>query len=361
MDTEMVTPFQLHRVLDHGQALDTDQRISVLGQILNTGILAVIRRIPQTMSPFSDQEKEVIARWADRATGDEDVSDRDFAFHLMANCNVPATRILGILEQNKTFSRSALEHIQTALGSGEALLRLDEYLSEVAEKLLAEERIPSRDRGRHMLMTLARSSERWAQLAFQFSDREISDLRQRVIERFLAECPEGDALTIFADNVVKMCLGKIGSESGAIPERIDVTHMHWVFMCLERIGDSGRILASARAFRKRFVGLPLSILDKVETALAFTLPEKEVAPVVLPKSIAKQAAPAETLVPARVWRPRDVRSVLSIGITHIYSPARNQVTPPAEVKPPLVRNSRPDLGKVPVIGKDGKFITPRKK
>lgn len=123
MDTEMVAPFQLHRMLDSLNGAETDRRIEVLRQVLDSQILAVIRRIPATMSPLSDTEKEMVAGWASETTGDEDVSNRDFAFHLMANCKVPATRILEILEQNKTFSRSALEHIQRMFGANDPIQR----------------------------------------------------------------------------------------------------------------------------------------------------------------------------------------------------------------------------------------------
>src|SRR6202041_2200559 len=121
----------------------------------------VIRRIPE-LAPLSADEREMIADWAEQVTSrkpkdvevdpkahftksdygsplsflwdeggpiheemkrearqhrqqhrkdDDDVSSRDFAFHLMVACEVPADRILHILERHNTFSRSALEHI----------------------------------------------------------------------------------------------------------------------------------------------------------------------------------------------------------------------------------------------------------
>lgn len=263
MNTEMVAPSQLHRNLQ--RATDAgDERRDILASTLQSQNLAVIRRIPLLLSPLSDEEKEMVAQWAEGLTQKEEVSDRDFAFHLMANCGVPGERILGILEQNKTFSRSALEHIQQVLGGSEAVSQLDEYLFEVAEKLLMEERVPSRDRGRHMLMTLARTEDHWQQLAFRFSSREISDLRQRVIERFLQECPDGAALALFVENVVKMCLDCIraATKEGVHQE---ASHMHWVLTCLERVDDKTGLSQAAALFTSKFSALPHSVQYRIQS------------------------------------------------------------------------------------------------
>src|SRR3989344_6595805 len=158
MNAEMVAPSQLHRDIERA-AHAGDERKDILTATLQSGNLAVIRRIPFYLSPLSAEEKEMVAVWAEGLTQHEDVTKRDFAFHLMANCRISGERILIILGRNKTFSQSVLEHIEKVLGGSDMVLQLEQYLAEVAEKLLTEERIPSRDRGRHMLMTLARTDD----------------------------------------------------------------------------------------------------------------------------------------------------------------------------------------------------------
>jgi len=337
MNTEMVAPFQLHRMLDRGQSYDAVQRKQTISQVLDSGILAVIRRIPKTMSPFSDEEKNLIVSWATNQAQDTDVSDRDFTFHMLANCHIPADRILAILEENRTFSRSALEHIQQIFGTNDPIQQLNSYLAEVAKELLKNIEIRPRDRGRHMLMTLARTEEDWQVIATRFSVDEIADLRQRIIERFLQECPDGEALRMFVENIVKMCLAKIGSESGAWPSRLDVTMMHWVISCLERVGDSGRLMACARAFRDRFTRL-YSVGGRVDSALIFTSPDKEreVAKVVLPRPAVSQPVVMESVVATRSCRPAAKPAV------------QVEVKPP---EPPMVWRPR-EVAPIPVLGND---------
>jgi hypothetical protein len=269
MNTEMVAPSRLHRSLERATNATAEERKIALGEVLSSKNLAVIRRIPELLSPLSDEEKEMVAQWAESMTGGEDVSDRDFGFHLMANCKVSAERILGILEQNKTFSRSALEHIQQVLGVGEPIQQLNTYLYEVAETLLKSEEIRPRDRGRHMLMTLARTRDDWFNLARRFSEKEIGDLRQRVIERFLNECSDQAALTLFINRVDMFCLGCI-----ELAERHEVhkeaSHMHWVLMCLEVALDKEEHLRNFVALLERKFGmrtLPHSVRWKIESML----------------------------------------------------------------------------------------------
>lgn len=263
MDTKMVAPSQLHRDLERAKDAGKERK-NILVTTLNSQNLAVIRRIPELLSPLSDEEKEMVAQWAEGLTQDQDVSNRDFAFHLMVNCEVSAEGIIAILEKNKTFSRHALEHIQQMLQVSGAIQQLDSYLREVAETLLGGEAISPRDRGRHMLMTLARSEDDWQTLARRFSETEISDLRQRVLERFLQECPAGAALTLFVENVVKMCLDCV---RGAAKEKVhkEATHMHWVLMCLERAERKAELSQAVSLFKNKFgTSLPRSVQYKIE-------------------------------------------------------------------------------------------------
>ncbi|MEK7201306.1 MAG: hypothetical protein AAB737_01565 [Patescibacteria group bacterium] len=263
MDTEMVAPSQLHRDLERAKDAG-EERKNILATTLGSQNLAVIRRIPELLSPLSDEEKVVVAQWAEGLTQDQDVSNRDFAFHLMVNCEVSAERIISILERNKTFSRHALEHIQQMLQTSGPIQQLDSYLREVAETLLGEEAISPRDRGRHMLMTLVRNEDDWQPLARRFSETEVSDLRQRVLERFLQECPDGVALTLLVENVVKMCLDCV---RGATKEDVhkEASHMHWVLMCLERVERKGELSQAASLFKNKFgTALPRSVQYKIE-------------------------------------------------------------------------------------------------
>lgn len=269
MNTEMVAPSQLHRSLERATNATAEERRIALGEVLSSKNLAVIRRIPELLSPLSDEEKEMVAQWAQNMTGGEDVSDRDFGFHLMANCKVPAARILGILEQNKTFSRSALEHIQQVLGVGESIQQLNTYLYEVAETLLKSEEIRPRDRGRHMLMTLARDEADWFVLADRFSVEEISDLRQRVIERFLNECPRSEGALLFINNVVKMCFNSIDAAAKEDVHK-EASHMHWVLMCLELVDEKEKHVRSFVAKLESKFGMrtvPHSVRWKIESML----------------------------------------------------------------------------------------------
>ena len=94
----------------------------------------------------------------------------------MVNCEVSADVIISILEKKRIFTRSVLEHVQGVLRGGGSLDRLDSYLTGVATVLLTEERIPSRDRGRHMLITLAKTDADWLALAMRFAIAEVADL-----------------------------------------------------------------------------------------------------------------------------------------------------------------------------------------
>jgi hypothetical protein len=277
MVTEMVAPSQLHKQLQRARDTGEDRK-DTLASTLESKNMAVIRRIPECLAPLSDEEKEMIAQWAENLAQakneEENVSNRDFAFHLMANCGVPGERILGILERHKTFSRSALEHIQKVLGGDETAQKLDDYLFEVAEKLLTQERIPSRDRGRHMLITLACTSDQWVLLACRFSMREISDLRQRVIERFVRECPDGEGLSMFCRNVVEMCLQSIRNAAKQDVHK-EASHMHWVLTCLKREDKQEEIVNFNALLINKFSlqALPRSVRGRVESLLMPKAPD----------------------------------------------------------------------------------------
>lgn len=338
MNIETVTPTQLHRSLERAKDAG-DERENVLASTLRSQNLAVIRRIPELLSPLFDEEKEMVARWAEGLTQAQDVSNRDFAFHLMVNCEVPAKRILMILEQNQTFSRRALEHIQQMLQTNGPVQQLDDYLHKVAETLLDGEQIPSRDRGRHMLMTLARTTDDWSMLARRFSETEVADLRQKVLERFLQECPDGAGLTLFVENVVKMCLDCIhnATEQNAHKE---ASHMHWVLTCLERVDQRVELAQVASLFKNRFgLRLPRSVQYRVEG--------------LFPK------------VPMRtVRRPQPGISI--VGMPRIPKPSRTSEIPsstldgPRSVEEALALGWRiyREVGKRQVVlEKDGRFLS----
>ena len=247
----MVAPSQLHGALEKSVGVDPDTRIEIMRGILRSDNLAVIRRIPDLLRPLTEDEKAAVVQWVGNFSRDEEGSKRDFAFHLMVNCEVPAEIIISILEEKRVFTRTVLEHIQQVLRADGSIERLDSYLAGVAGTLLLEDRVPSRDRGRHMLMTLAKTAPDWEILAERFSVVDIADLRQQVIERFLSECPEGDELTYFAQNVAGMCLASVRA---AKPEDVhkEASHMHWTLTCLSRLNRKDDFRAACRLFAAKF-------------------------------------------------------------------------------------------------------------
>lgn len=250
MKNEQVKPSQLHKNLERAKDA-VDQRLEILADTLQSQNLAVIRRIPEVLAPLNAEEIELIIAWAKVQLKNDSVAARDFAFHLMASCGVPGNEILDILKQFKTYSENALSHIREVLGAGVAAVELDKYLVEVAEKLLTEERVASRDRGRHVLMTLAKAEDQWLQLATRFTQSEISDLRQNVIERFISDCPDGQALDLFSGNVCAMCLGRL-IELDENENRLAVSYAHWVITCRERQGKIDKIREAGKIFEMRF-------------------------------------------------------------------------------------------------------------
>jgi hypothetical protein len=119
-----------------------------------------------------------------------------------------------------------------------------------------------------MLMMLAKTEGEWLALAERFSTTEISDLRQKVLERFVQECNEEViALPLFVENVVKMCLERIRKEfdrSGTFGVHLVASHMHWVITCLERTDDQKGLTSAAVLFRGKFDKyLPHSVSGRI--------------------------------------------------------------------------------------------------
>lgn len=260
MEKGVIKPSQLHKRLN--EAKTAVERKEAMRDAFISGILAVIRRIPEILGPLSEEEKAMVLAWANRSTLTEEVSDRDFAFHFLVNCEVSPTDILRLLEKNRTFSRSALEHIQKMLQGSESAGQFNNYLRKTAEALIIEDLVSSRDRGRHILMTVAQTEEEWKALAERFSRSEFSDLRQRVLERFLEECLSRSALELFTENVVKTCMAKItaGTEK-------EVTYAHWALNCLERIGNKSELAVVARLIASHFPRIPASLHWRVHPFL----------------------------------------------------------------------------------------------
>jgi hypothetical protein len=113
-------------------------------------------------------------------------------------------------------------------------------------------------------MTLAQSEADWLALANRFSKTEIADLRQRVIERFLEECPKGKALKLFAVNTMKMCIYSI-SLATAYDVHRQASHMHWVLSCLTELDNKAVIFQEIVVlFNKKFDKLPLSVQGRIQ-------------------------------------------------------------------------------------------------
>ncbi len=268
MDNGAITPFQLHRNLEKAME-SAEERRSIFISTLSSQNFSVIRRIPEVLLPLSDEEKEMIICWAEEMAQGQNVSNRDFAFHMMVNCKIPAERIVVILEKNKTFSRGALDHIQQMFRDNGQIGWLDGYLTETAEILLAKRKKSLRDKGRHILMTLARTEEYWLCLARRFStEPNIFDLRQKVISRFLEECPDGVALTLFAKNIVNMCSSCIFDATKKDVYK-ETPHMHWILMCFKRMESAREFFQAASLFKDKFGNtLPRSLKWKIEDSLS---------------------------------------------------------------------------------------------
>lgn len=262
--------FELHRELDVASKTEETVRLATVIKVLASGILAVIRRIPELLVPLFEAEKQAVVNWAERAVETEEVSDRDFVFHMLVSCGVDGSTILGLLERHKTFSKHALERITELLSHhGELQGRTDAYLKEVAEALIREDRVQSRDRGRHMLMTVAQTWTEWQELAQRFSVAEVTDLRQRVLYRFLEECRDPGALTTLAENVTRWCMAELNRS--IVCETWEATMMHWVISCLEKMGRNEALQAAAVSFQSRFGNaMPRSVRFRIQSFLPVT-------------------------------------------------------------------------------------------
>lgn len=266
MKNEMVAPSELHRKIEmskHG--ISPEDRWLNITDVLNSENLAVIRRIFE-LEPFDDYERETILEWASGALNTSDVSKKDFIFHLLVNCKIDAGKIMSFLEIHKTLSRSALEHLMQVLGTNETAEKFNAYQKKVASDLLETERVPSRDRARHILITLAKTETEWLALANELTDPDvIYDLRQTVLERFLRECNSQSALETFVANVLSMCNEKIkASQCG----QTVATSMHWVMSCHERMQNRAELVQAARLFKNKFIdSLPLSVKARIQPYL----------------------------------------------------------------------------------------------
>lgn len=261
MTNGTIAPSHLHHLINTAKKGDESVRMEALQTVLTSGNLAVIRRIVE-LKPFNQAEKDLVLEKVGELTGSEDVSNKDFGFHLLVSSEIDSTKVLSLLEQNKTFSRSALDHIRQMFGSNVPEAFVD-YQYEVAEDLLQSDRIPSRDRGCHMLITLAGTPEEWHDLADRLTDEEdIWDLRQRVLERFLSDCKDETAIKLFVDRVVEYCMTKINE---AVSPHEVASHMHWIITSLKRIGATGDLEAKGALFQQKFgYRLPRSIWARIK-------------------------------------------------------------------------------------------------
>ncbi len=244
--------FQLHRRLDTVRGgSDPESRADIFLSVLASENLALIRRLPE-LCPLSPDEQSLVVGWAEQAAASEEVSRRDFVFHLLINCEIEPTLILTLLESHQTFSKSVLSRIEATLLTGEGSVqeRAVTLLKESAEELLGSSDIKKRDRGKHMLITSAGASSDWQALAKRLSTSDIIDLRQHVLERFLDECRDMASVNLFAANVATWCLGQL--ERFRKCDRQEATWAHWVVTCYEHVGDEAKLKSAARAITNHF-------------------------------------------------------------------------------------------------------------
>lgn len=260
MDTQTITPSDLNLLLEAARDTGSEEREEILRGVLDSGFSWVIRRIPKVLSPLSEREKDIIVQWARGVAAQENILSRDFAFHLMVNCGVPMEDILTLLEAYRTSSKSVLNHIQGSVVASFDQKRFDCHLAWVAETMIGDEDLRSRDFGRHMLMNLASTPEDWQNLAKRFSEEQSFDLRQAVIERFLRGCSDESARETFANNVIRTCFDSIDAAEVNAVHR-EAPHMHWILICYRALGRDDLVEPAFQSFVEKFgfFSLPYSI------------------------------------------------------------------------------------------------------
>ncbi|MEI7741609.1 MAG: hypothetical protein WCJ29_03825 [bacterium] len=281
----------MHKTLEGAATATPEERLVVLQAVLDSCNFAIIRRIAEIMLPLNADEKFLVLTWADRLflTQDEsDISDRDFTFHVLVNCEIPFDAILVQLKKHPTRSREALERLfEAASGTEDARSAFDAYCAESAEALTKMDRMQSRDRGRHMMITSAKTPEDWLQLANRLTGPDLHDLRQRVLERFLNECRNPVALQFMKDRVNEKCTAVITAAGEC--NRETAMYIHWMIRCAKAPVENKKELEKTATFLNSLFGynLPKSVCYELRDYL----PSYRQFAIQLPRSYSQSGPP----------------------------------------------------------------------
>ena len=250
----------------------SSSRQSILAEILASNDPRIVKKVPELVGEMSAIEIEMIYEWAEGVAARENAffSNNDFACFMMVKCGVTVPKIMAFLRKYTRHGRYILDKIEDTLQNNR--IGFDQYLKRTAERLITYERVRDRDRGYHILISIAITSKDWIMLAERLSgENGLDDLRQRVLERFLLECADRDALAYFCDNVIEDCFFDITefreTEGPKKVERVTdhvTARMHWLINCALCMIWEEDIEDAIELFEEFGNNLPESVRKRIE-------------------------------------------------------------------------------------------------
>jgi len=183
--------------------------------------------------PLSSVEKDsVVLSAMNILRTAHNITQTDFAYHWMVQCECSPSAILSALIQYPSSSRTTLEQLWNYVRGGECAAFFKGIVGHLAFELSASTDAGERDKGHHLRMMVAEYRMDWSSLKRDLSSN-FSDLRQRVLERFLTECPFPTLLSEFIKEfVLAECEDRLCFSH---PEETKYTH--WVILCMNRLCD----------------------------------------------------------------------------------------------------------------------------
>lgn len=219
-----------------------------LPMVLSSQNQLAIQQIP-LLNPLGDKEIGELIEWGKRWIIDP--SWKDFVLISLVRCGIPFRQIFCIIKENsvREFQSPYFHNIL----QGE---HTDDFLPAVRQMAegFAGAPIPAtRDRGRHILMMLTQTPDEWKLLAIGLSNQEVfSDLRQKVLIHFLQECPDGEYLTFFCKEIAQRCKDVLVLYKRKHFYGDEITKMHWLLMCADRLGDKNAITQAIFFLKQTF-------------------------------------------------------------------------------------------------------------
>lgn len=261
-----VDPKKLHQLLADAKA-GKKNKSEAIKTILASGNRAVIRSLPE-LSLFSEEEQEAIAHWcAMAAVEDRDITQRDFAFHLLLNCKIDPEVIVGLLFEFPTPTRRVLERIEKVIKDAESEALFCECLRKSAKELLVSTEPQVRDHGKHLLISAARTEKEWMDLAGKLSG-EFEDLRSKIFYRFLNACTNKCALEAFVTSVARSCEREIEGKPVWIITNVIIQYMFFLLHGYHKLGWQSSLFQSARFLERRYDrDLPRKIQEEIKILL----------------------------------------------------------------------------------------------